>query len=402
MDLSEQLCLSFGCQHAPWTSSTKAMWLVVFEIPIFWHQDPPPKAGSMHPCDRLTVQQRKQIGELYKKGHSITSLSKRFSISRATVRRWIAEAGKPNPVWSDAPGRGRPLVLNSSERRKARRSARYGSNVTHVAASINKQRQQPASRSTVRRSLVTGSKPLYWGLKRRGRRLSAKNKAARLTFAMDNLHAQTRSWLFVDSKHFFFYKSGNRVVQWGWQQDGQKVVLPSSSNPTHMHVYSCVGLGFKGKLQFTEPSPPLGSKQKHSDKNFTSHDFIQVAKRMKTELEVVSKADARHPIILDHATQHTSATSKLAMKQLGLHVKKGFPAQGWDINIIENVWGVLETKLQGFRGRLPTTSNGWRRRLNAAWDEIQQTTIDKLVLDVRSRLEGIVQADGAWLFDYNS
>ena len=362
----------------------------------------PPLSAVMHSSDRLTVQQRKAIFELHQKGHSITSIGKSFNISKHTVRRWIAEGAKPNPDWSDAPGRGRPPVLNTAERRKAKRSARSGSTVRRVAARLNKNRQQPASSSTVRRSLVGGKNPLYWGLKRRGRRLSIKNKAARLKFARDHLTAQTRSWLFVDSKHFFVYRSGNRVVEWGWQQEGKKVSVPSSCSPIHLHVYACVGREFRGQLFFTEPTPPLGSKRKHSDKNFTSQDVIKYAKRLKTELGRAKKAPARHPIILDHATQHTAAASVKAMKQLGLHVRQGFPAQGWDINIIENVWGVFETKLHSMRGRYPVHADGWRDRLKRAWGLVDKVTINKLVEQVKGRLDQIVEAKGEWLFDYKS
>jgi hypothetical protein len=97
------------------------------------------------------------------------------------------------------------------------------------------------------------------------------------------------------------------------------------------------------------PHHPWAASESTVIRTSAARTLFRVAKKMKTQLEKVGRADPRHPIILDHATQHTAANSRKAMKELGLTVKGGFPAQGWDINIIENVWGVLETKLQGFR-----------------------------------------------------
>ena len=87
---------------------------------------------------------------------------------------------------------------------------------------------------------------------------------------------------------------------------------------------------------------------------------------------------------------------------MGFHYKQDFPAQSWDINITDNVWGVLETKLQQMRGRFPTTPDGWRRRLRDAWAQVEQSTIDKLVSSVKGRIREIVQLEGAWLYKHGS
>lgn len=355
----------------------------------------------MHTSGRLTPEQRQELGTLATQGHSITSLTKRFTCSRHTVRRWKQEAEKRNPSWLDAPGRGRLAVLKSSERSKAKRSAKAGHTVAQVAVSLNRHRQQPVSNATVRRALVGGSHPLVWAVKRRGRVLSEKNKKARLLFCQRHLSAQTGSWAYADSKHFYCYKTGAGSLQFAWQDVGGKATLPRNSNPIHLHVYAVVAKGRKSQLIFTAPSAPRGSNDKHGAEAFSSRHFIKVAKQLQQTLRGWGMDDSRHPLILDHASQHTSHSSQAAISSMGLHLKQGFPAQCWDINIIENVWGVLDTKLKALPGRLPTTPDGWRRRLCRAWAQVDQATIDKLVGQVKGRLYSIVEKEGAWLYKYS-
>lgn len=350
---------------------------------------------------RLSPKERQEISSLSKSGRSTASLARRFNATNDTIRRWIREGKKQRPNWRDAAGRGRPALLNSTERSKAKRSAKAGHTVTQVAASLNNSRQQRVSTATVRRVLVGGRDPLVWGPKNRGRVLSDINKQARLEFAQSNLQAHSGSWIFADSKHFFCYHDGSGAVKYQWQDAGSKVTLPRSSNPTHLHFYAAVAKDQKSPLIFTAPTAPMGSKEKHSKEKFASRHFITVAKQLHKVVKQWEKPGRRRPIILDHASQHTSAKSKAAISDIGLNLKEGFPAQSWDINIIENVWGVLDTKMKGLPGRLPSTPDGWRRRLSRAWEQVDQATINKLVKQVKGRLRKIEEKEGAWLYSYD-
>lgn len=289
-------------------------------------------------------------------------------------------------------------MLSSSERSTARRSARSGHTVPAVLTSLNKNRAHPVSQSTVRRALVQSRNPLVFGPKKRGRVLSAKNKLARLNFCIDNLSAQCGCWIYVDSKHFYCYKDGAGKAKYGWHDNNTKVDVPSNSNPIHFHVYAGVTKDNKTSLIFTAPSAPMGSKEKHGSEAFSSRHFIQVAKQLQKEIVGWGRGGSRYPVILDHASQHTSYASKAAIQHIGLNLKEGFPAQCWDINIIENVWAVFDNKVRHWPGRTPNTPDGWRRRLRNAWAAVEQSTINKLVNQVKGRMTCIIEKEGAWLF----
>jgi hypothetical protein len=48
-----------------------------------------------------------------------------------------------------------------------------------------------------------------------------------------------------------------------------------------------------------------------------------------------------YSLLMDHARQHTSKLSAVAMQNMGLPVMADFPAKSWDLNVIENVWGMM-------------------------------------------------------------
>jgi transposase len=352
--------------------------------------------------DRFTPAVRERMGMAAKAGSTKTSLANLYKTERETVARWEQEAYKRNPCWTDAHRSGRPRKLDVKERSSVRRQARSRQNVQRITTSLNKKRAEPVSSSTVRRALVAGKTPLQWLPVNRGRKLSDKNMTQRLQFCLDNESAQTGAWIFGDSKFFYLYQDGDNSQQWAWQDPAKKLQVSSCSNPTVMHLYAIVAKGHKSELFFTAPTPALGTKAKKNKLTFTADRFIEVAEQLHKTIKAWGKDSARNPLVLDRARQHTAKKAKAAIASMGLHLKEGYPAQSWDLNIIENVWGVLETKLRQQRGRFPKSADGWRKRIRKAWAAIDQSTIDKLVDSVKGRIAGVKDLEGAWLYKHGS
>jgi len=51
---------------------------------------------------------------------------------------------------------------------------------------------------------------------------------------------------------------------------------------------------------------------------------------------------------------------------------------------------------QKLRGHQPRTWAGWERAMMQAWDEVELTSINKLVKSVPKQVEKIVETDGKW------
>lgn len=347
---------------------------------------------------KLSVAQRKQIAELYKDKVPIATIADRFKCSPSTASKWAHRGQQPNASFEDAPRSGRPKTLQQPERSKARRMALSNKTVTQIKRSINKQRQQPVSSGPVRRALIDSKNPLRWVPVNRGRKLSAVNKSDRLAFCVKHRRSQCKAWLYGDSKFYYMYKDGAGKVHCRWHNVQQQAEVINTGDPIVTHFYGFVGKDFKSPLYFVAPTPAARSKARKGPEAYASKHFIAMLPKVKRDLVKKGKHSRRHPIMLDHARQHSSRASRAAISGLALHLIEDFPAQSWDINIIENVWGVLDSKLAAMGGRLPTTPYGWRMRVKRAWDSISQSTINKLVADVPNRMARVVQQQGAWLY----
>ena len=71
---------------------------------------------------------------------------------------------------------------------------------------------------------------------------------------------------------------------------------------------------------------------------------------------------------MDHAKQHTSHTSKVHIHDLSIKVVEFYPHQAWDINIIDNVWGMHSNNMVGAKEKI---SKGWYAKIEKAWSQDQ-------------------------------
>lgn len=322
---------------------------------------------------------------------------KHYSCGKAAVKRWAAEGLKAVPNWEEGARPGRPSSISKAQRKKARASALRGKTATRIAASLSQQGQQQVSSAAVRRVLTVSKSPMYWAPKNCGRQLSAANKGKRLLFVKQVKSRTFKACLFGDSKYMYLYKDGTGSCQYRWHSPTAKPQQVVAGNPQVVHAYGLVGKGCKSPLYFTAPTPSLRSRVRKGKENFSSRHFIMVAKQMHSTIKQWGKNSRYHRVVLDHAKQHTSKKSKAALQAMGMFLHQSFPPQSWDLNIIENVWGVLDTKLAGMSGRGPTTPRGWRSRIQEAWNSIEQSTIDKLVASLDDRLSEVEALGGAWI-----
>lgn len=347
---------------------------------------------------KLTPAERRLCAKLYAENWSIKDIGIRLDCDRKTVREWLNRAQNSSETFEDLPRSGRSSTLSAADHAAARRMALAGKTATKVAASLSKKKKQPVSVATVIRTLATGKDPLLWVPVNRGRVLSAKNKGLRAKFCAASKRKQCGSWVYGDSKFYYMYKDGAGRLRWKWQNLQQMQSVISSGSPVVLHFYGFVAKGYKSKLYFVPPTAPAGSKARKHKEAYASKHFIELLPKVKRDLQKGGKDNARHPVVLDRAKQHTSDASKAAVQAQQLHLVKGFPAQSWDINIIENVWGVLDGKLKAMGGPFPRGPAGWCRRVKRAWDDIDQATIDKLIKAVPKRMAAIEQREGEWLF----
>ena len=342
----------------------------------------------------LTEAERAEIGSLARKPHNVSALARKYGVSRETVCRWLDEGRKKGPNYADAPRPGRAPALKAHDRANIKRSGRRGLTAVAITANLNKHRGSPISHHTVARALAAGPHPMQWGAIKRGKVLRAPNKLRRIKFCQSNQRCHHSKWVFMDAKFLFVYRSEKGYVHFCWQDKSSKQKVEPNSNPWVFLFYAVVAKGHKSKLFFVPPSPAPGSKAHKNKESFKSEHFVKVLQELVPEVDGWFGGRGRWSLVMDHASQHTSKETDLVLQQLGVKMVEGFPAQRWDINVIENCWGLLDTKLLGHKAK---STDGWYSAIQKAWDEIDQGTIDHLVTTVKHRMQQVVELEGEWI-----
>lgn len=249
------------------------------------------------------------------------------------------------------------------------------------------------SRHTVARVLKSGTHPLLWAPVHRSKELRDDNIDLRLHFCRNNLHRHFWSWVFLDAKDLYLYPGRHSLVRHCWQDIDDPPVQPDRGNPFVFRFYGAVSLGHKSALYFVPPSPAEGTRAHKSTETFKSGHYVKVMTALKKEL-AAWYPNRRYRIIRDHAKQHTSKESTTKLARMKIKIKADFPPQSFDINIIENVWGILSNLLVKAHAN---SSQEWRQAIQNAWARVQQSSIDELVRGVPARLESIIAAGGQWV-----
>jgi hypothetical protein len=342
---------------------------------------------------RITPSQREEIGRLAFSEYSIAALSRKYNCTVATIARWLDEGKLPNPNYKDAHRRGRAPSLTRPVKNLIHKKARKGHTSRKICSSLSQRHVPGTSKSSVHRELASRKKTLRWLPIQRGKCLSPANKTKRLAFCKSHTASHFKTWVFTDAKDLYLYKSDSGHRQWAWQEPN-KVTAGQGTTPWVFRFYAAVAHGRKSKLYFVPPSPLPGTRAHRSNTPYTAKHYVDMLKELRKEVEAWFPPPKPYRLVQDNATQHTAKETRDYISGTSLKVLEDWPPQAWDLNVIENVWGVLNAKLLGAKA---TSSDGWRKAIEAAWKKIDISTINKLVEGVGQRIKKVIDADGAWV-----
>jgi transposase len=339
------------------------------------------------PGQYLSPAKRQQCRDLYHAGQKIVSIARELRISLSSAKRHAHATGST----ANKPKSGRPRKLNVQQRRAVRRLANKGHTTVSLARHLAARHDVAVSRMTVGRVLKGGRKPLKYLPVIRGRRLSDVNQQKRMAFCVLFKGKGWQRMVFVDSKFLYVYKDPARGWLFKWQDPNNRVVVPQHPNPFVFHVYAAVGKDFKSSLVFVPPTRGEGVDDEMGKTTFKSQHFLVAIEQVQQQIEQHFSGRADYRVVLDHARQRTTNMSKGGLTMLELPVLEGFPPQSWDLNAIEVCWSWLD---QNLRGHNPRTWAGWKRAIIQAWDEVQLSSINKLVERVPKQVDKIMEAGG--------
>lgn len=93
----------------------------------------------------------------------------------------------------------------------------------------------------------------------------------------------------------------------------------------------------------------------------------------------------------DGARAHTAHATGQFLESKGVNVLKGWPARSPELNPIENLWSVLQSKVSDLN---PTTTEEVRQAVQQAWRSISQAEVNRLVLSFDRRIASCLAENG--------
>ena len=93
----------------------------------------------------------------------------------------------------------------------------------------------------------------------------------------------------------------------------------------------------------------------------------------------------------DQASCHTAKSTTDWLEQHGVAVVEGWPTKGDDINPIENLWAILDERLEDKKF---TTEKGMKKKIRQLWDELDSSLLHNLIDSIQDRLRRIRKAKG--------
>lgn len=213
--------------------------------------------------------------------------------------------------------------------------------------------------------------------------LSKQHKMRRLDFAKKYVSMPIKYWkrvLWSDESKFNLKTSDG--AQKVWRKPGEAFSL-SCVRGTVKHgggnvmVWGCMSWKGVGNIEFIE------------DIMNADHYISILGRNIKSS---VRKLHMGRQFIFQHDNdpKHTAKKTTEFLEKNGIEVLE-WPAQSPDINPIEHLWAILDTKLEE---RSLTKKIVLQEKMVEAWNQIDLQIIKNLVESMPKRLEAVIKANG--------
>jgi len=321
-------------------------------------------------------------------GVSMREIARQLKVDHKTVTRNLEKGVRPSKRVPRTPP---PLPRQHAALIKKRRNMvrdivsvrirRFGvcvqlfNSPARIAAEIlNRGFNGSVSKYTVRRDLHS----LGLSAKKRpkGPERKEHDANARLQFARQHLHLCGKNVMFSDEK---WYDANDHVGFFEWCTDDEwpapQMRGQSGQNGIpKLHVWGLIGKGFK-KLFFI----PHGQMV----------DAAYYQGILKVHLRHLAKKDSY--FVQDGAPSHRAKTTLAWLQRNKVNTLWPWPARSPDLNPIEVMWRLVEERC----GRAAAQTHAeLRAAVQKAWDEVPQSTVDKLCDSFGACLKECVKVNG--------
>jgi len=317
----------------------------------------------------MELESRKRLEFLLNNGVTNTeTLVKITGVSRATVYN-VKKRLRDGRGVNRKPGSGSPPSLQANDKRRISKLAEKYPIWTReeIAKEAHKRGSPLVSPWTVGRYLKSEGW-LYMVPKPRPM-LTEAHKKLRLAWCREHLNFDWSNVLFTDESYFQFYSNKKAV----WTKGKATKMIPKYS-PKVM-IWGGIALRGTTSLCFASTS-------------IKSQDYIKILE------DFLPSAQALYPdsfwLQQDNARPHTARETKLWMANNGLQVMK-WPAVSPDLNVIENVWGLMKKRLD--KTEMKTVVE-WKLEIEKIWDNLSHDYLKSLIDSMPRRVQMVIEANG--------
>jgi transposase len=332
--------------------------------------------GSKLGKREITDEDRGQMNALFQAGFSKRDIARRVGRDEKTVRRHLAQ---PDPTKrKKRPGRPRKIT-DRDARHVFRLAIVKKMSCNKIAAAL----ETKPSKSTVVRALRNHEFAKY-SKRKPAPALKPHHRLARLTFAAKHRNKRFfwRRVLFTDEKKFNL--DGPDGFGFYWHHVKAKPEFYSKRVSGGGSVMVWAGVGWHGNTEIVF----LTGKQDSIKYQQTLSDAM-----LPTLQELKLKLGDKSPIFQqDNASIHSSRSTNDFLRREGVHVLS-WPSKSPDLNIIENVWGLLARNVYE-NGQQFECVRDLKAKIKAEWAKLEPKYIRKLVNSMASRLMCVECAKG--------
>ena len=256
---------------------------------------------------------------------------------------------------------------------KQRRSTRV------VARLLKKQKKADISYRTVSR--IAHSRGLRPYRMQTGSRLTDTHRKKRLAFAKEIKNKDWSSTFFTDEHTFKQFKPANQMHDIVWAKNESQVPDREVERwGSSLNVWAGISSRGKTDIHFYN-----GTLKAEDYQNILEESLLPAAQE-----QFEDKGD-EWELQQDKATCHVARSTTEWLEENGVTVFNSWPTKGDDINPVENLWAILDERLQARKFKTPA---GMKKAIREEWNNIDQSTIDNLIESVPGRLRRVIKAKG--------
>lgn len=313
----------------------------------------------------ITEKEIIQMKLLKEEGYNYSEISKRIHRDRSTVSKFFKN-GSNNKIET----RGRHTSLTNRVIRRIRRLiATKPCSATYIKKTCGIKAHVQTIRNRMKRESIQWSKA-------KGKICISKiNKIKRISFCKDNLtnYINWQKVIFSDEKSFSLDGVVNNIYGWSTKYN-KHIIVKRHSRGGSVMVWGAITYDGQFRLCFVDGT--LNGKK--------YVDILRCKLRGLVNYDYIFQQD--------NCPAHKSHICRNWMMENELNVLI-WPAQSPDLNIIENVWGILTQKIYE-NGRQYFSKLELKREIFKAWLNLDKDYIKRLYLSVPKRLVECLEKKG--------